>query len=639
MPKSYDTKHSSLNLQQLGNIHPHDNGNNAIINQLTYELLDSENENGLLWQVLSASSDAILISSSKGEIVYVNSAWEKLTGYKVNEVKGNTTRFLHSPATPKHIYLQMYKALKENRAFTSEDIINKRKDGSEYKIHTSIFPIKKENKTSHFVEIHYDITQRKQQEESEHHIASLVKYSNDAIIGLSPDLLITSWNPAAEKVYGYKKEEILGQSIRKIIPVELYGEEKILIEQALVQNNVISYATKRLSKNGTIVEVALTISPMRNHDSILKGYSLIHHDISEYKKMENKLTESERRFRAIFNTMFQYTALLSIEGKILEINQAALDVAQKKRDELIGQYFSESPWWPVEKEKQLKLRKAIRQAVKGKFVRFELTYETPDFEMLTIDFSFKPITNVDGAVSMLIAEGRDISDRKKLEEQKSAFLSIASHELKTPITSIKLMLEMFFRKAKRLGIKNSELEIIDREFNRLSDLVKDLLDVSRIESKRMHINISQISLSELIQETLKEMKLIAGNRKIVFKSSGDYNIEADRNRIEQVLINLLSNAIKYSPDNTTITIAAERKKRSVIVSVEDQGLGIPRTKLSQIFKRFYQIDRRSIKGFGLGLYICKEIIKKHKGKIWVKSIVNQGSTFYFSLPFRKKNNN
>lgn len=224
----------------------------------------------------------------------------------------------------------------------------------------------------------------------------------------------------------------------------------------------------------------------------------------------------------------------------------------------------------------------------------------------------------------------DVTKQKLTEQRRKDFLSMASHEIKTPITTLKLLSQTIFKRVKS-KVNLSEVKIFERELDRLTNLVNQMLNLAQLETGKMHLNLEQIELVELFGEVIKKMEFLLEGRKIIFDSQETVTILGDRYRLEQVLINLINNAIKYSEENTSITIGATKENDRVIVSVSDQGKGIEKDKLHRLFEKYYQVDPKNI-GFGLGLYISKRIIAKHRGKIWAESKLGMGSTFYFSLP-------
>ncbi|MEO6330562.1 MAG: ATP-binding protein, partial [Ginsengibacter sp.] len=219
-------------------------------------------------------------------------------------------------------------------------------------------------------------------------------------------------------------------------------------------------------------------------------------------------------------------------------------------------------------------------------------------------------------------------------KKKDEFIGIASHELKTPLTSIKAYLQVLAEMENQQPNKQYVQKALEN-VNKLQQLLFDLLDVSKIQSGQLELNINEFNIDALIDEAIAASQIISAHHKIIREGKPiAQNISADRQRIEQVLINLLSNATKYSPGANKVIVRTSKTASEVIVSVKDLGIGIPAEEQSKIFDRFYrssELSRHHISGFGLGLYICKDIITRHGGKIWIESIGN-GSVFNFSLP-------
>lgn len=331
--------------------------------------------------------------------------------------------------------------------------------------------------------------------------------------------------------------------------------------------------------------------------------------------------------------------IITPQGILLDANSAALHLIQANRSDVIGKPFWETPWWSYSTRLQKRLKTSIARASQGKIVRFETEHIASDGKHITVDFSLEAVRNRQGKITHLVAEGRDITQRKRIENLRKEFLSAAAHELKTPITVLKLLTQSHIAKAKggEDTISVNELELIDRELSRLTRIIDDILDSSRFETGQLFLVLKEINLVQLVQETIKKITLYAKNHTIFFRrEEQDLFVTADAARIEQVLLNLLSNAVKYSPSGTKVTIAIEKKGTYAIVSIQDEGFGIAKTKQKIIFNKYYQIKKRVKNGFGLGLYISKEIVKRHHGRIWVESTIGKGSTFFFSLPLSKR---
>jgi PAS domain S-box-containing protein len=227
---------------------------------------------------------------------------------------------------------------------------------------------------------------------------------------------------------------------------------------------------------------------------------------------------------------------------------------------------------------------------------------------------------------------RDITERKIIEKQREVFLSLITHEIKNPLTSAILFVDLLQKKLKKDKKSLEYLHQLSSSMASINKLLTDMLDITQMRIGRFQINKSSLDLNEAISDVIKTF---GNSPNIKIEGKVTKNLLVDKSRICQVIMNLLSNALKYSPKDKSIVITLTEKEKKVIVSVQDFGPGILQTDQKQIFDLFYRsIDasQSETKGHGLGLFICKEIIKQHKGKLWVKSTPPSGSTFYFSLP-------
>lgn len=265
----------------------------------------------------------------------------------------------------------------------------------------------------------------------------------------------------------------------------------------------------------------------------------------------------------------------------------------------------------------------------GPFVRGRLSESLLDLQafLATIGLTFIVLTAA-------------MSERRKLQNLKDEFISAASHELRTPITTIKAYAQLLYArlsKSKSASLKGLKLYIVrmEEQVNRLTGLVTELLDVSRIESGKMKLRFEKFKVEELLEEIAQDFKRTTPSHRIITKSPTGLIVSADRFRIAQVLINLISNAIKFSPKADKVLVTAKEETGFLTVSVKDSGIGIDPKYQSEIFSRFFQAGQSTMadsSGLGLGLYIASGIIKQHGGKMWVASKKGRGSTFFFKLP-------
>jgi len=231
---------------------------------------------------------------------------------------------------------------------------------------------------------------------------------------------------------------------------------------------------------------------------------------------------------------------------------------------------------------------------------------------------------------------RELDKSKEIERRKDEFIHLTSHELKTPVTTIKAfnqLLERYFTEIKDKKAMDY-LVRMDKQIERLTRLINELLDTSRIQSGKLQLNEERFPLDEMVNETVEDMRSIVSHHKIILKGGTKASVKGDRYRLSQVLINLLNNAVKYSPGTDRVVVKLDKQDHQATISVQDFGIGIPKSEQKKIFERFYRIQNEknpSFPGLGLGLYIAAEIIKRHGGEIGAESS-GRGSTFIFTLP-------
>ena len=290
----------------------------------------------------------------------------------------------------------------------------------------------------------------------------------------------------------------------------------------------------------------------------------------------------------------------------------------------------------------------VEAALTGEMVTYERDLMLQDGSMHSLSVTYIPHIQEENIIQGFFALTSDISDRKAIERMKDEFISVVSHELRTPLTSIHSSLKILATgKLGSLSHKGQRmLQIADEQTERLVHLVNNVLDLQRIQSGKIKMNKQACKTDELIFEAVQTMQTLAQEQAIhISVQPNNFIVWADRDYIVQALTNLLSNAIKFSPPQSTIVLSAGRdnhqtngKKQqisSITFAVQDQGQGIPQDRLETIFERFQQVDSsdsRKKGGTGLGLAICRQIVEGHGGQIWVKSRLDQGSTFYFTLP-------
>ena len=355
---------------------------------------------------------------------------------------------------------------------------------------------------------------------------------------------------------------------------------------------------------------------------------------AERNKAAQELKESEARFRMFADSMPQIVWAADGEGKLSYINKAFYSFSGLRASENVAE-----EWMEIihPDDRQATLREWDESCSNGREFTFEHRFRMKDGDYRWQLTRAVPLKNKEGLVETWVATSTDIQEIKELDLQKDHFISIASHELKTPITSIKgyiQILESIYSKSEDAFLKKS-LAAVDKQIIKLTNLISDLLDLSKLKLGSLHLVKESFKMNDLIEEVVEEMRLVKQDYSIEVNLETDATVFADRERIAQVLINFLTNAIKYSPRNKWIRVKTFIKDNQLTVVVKDQGIGIHKQSQQRIFERFYRVEgtnEKTYPGFGIGLFISSEIIKRHKGKIGVESAPDKGSEFFFSLP-------
>jgi two-component system phosphate regulon sensor histidine kinase PhoR len=359
-------------------------------------------------------------------------------------------------------------------------------------------------------------------------------------------------------------------------------------------------------------------------------------------QLRNKIEEISKEkdyFRTILKGMTEGVLVVDGRGRILMANDALrnlLSLSSEVADKM-----------PLEVIRNAELEAAIRKTIQdGKGMALEFTVPTPGLKTVEVNVvgilsSSQSVGKEGEGARGVIAVFHDITRLKELEKIRQDFVANVSHELRTPLTTIKGYAETLLEGALKEDVAFQFVQVINRHADRLTKIVEDLLTLSKIESKEFSLKPERLSISELIDGTLDVIKEEADKKGVSIswsESTPSLFIFGDRKGLEQVLINLLDNAIKYGREGGNIKISVnENPNAGIQVSVQDDGMGIPKEDLPRIFERFYRVDKgrsKELGGTGLGLSIVKHIVQAHGGKVWAESQIGKGSTFYFTLPKR-----
>jgi PAS domain S-box-containing protein len=371
-----------------------------------------------------------------------------------------------------------------------------------------------------------------------------------------------------------------------------------------------------------------------------------------------RYSESEERLQSIIRNAPDAVVVIDRNSKILQWNPKAEDIFGYTSSEALGKHINELIVPERYREAHNAGMKRYMSTGKGNIINktieisamnkqgvefpIDISISATVFRDENIFISFiSDISERKRTESELIKRTVDLERSRELERKKDEFLGVASHELKTPLTSAKAYVQLLERLLIEEQCSPAAAQYIIKANNyidKLNRLISDLLDATKIQSGKLMFRLENISLDEFINECVENMQQVSAQHKLYLEARTGAIVRGDRQRLEQVIVNMLNNAIKYSPNSNRIDIKVEREGSRAKVSVRDYGIGIDELNLQKIFSRFYRVEKDSSKfqGLGLGLYISREIIERHNGEMWAESKPGEGSVFYFTLPLQEE---
>jgi two-component system CheB/CheR fusion protein len=465
-------------------------------------------------------------------------------------------------------------------------------------------------------------------------LQNLINSVDIGTIFLDRSFRVALFTPAARMLFNLIPNDIgrpLSDITSKLIEQSMITDVELVLEKLQTIEKEV-----KTSDNQVFM---MRVLPYRTEEDRINGVVITFFNITAHKRSEISLRESEERFRVIVSQTTAGIAQLELNGRFTLVNRKFCDIVGYDEQQLLDMTIKDLTYNDdVNKAQDLFERLRTRTLAfdhENRLVRKDKT-------LRWVNVSMSAIRNQSGNPESVVAVFQDISERKALEFQKDEFIGIASHELKTPVTSIKAYAEILLEKFGKLkDAKSVDLMAkMNVQIDRLTLLIRDLLDTTRIGEGTLLMNFEKFNMNELIEERVEELQRMTEKHKIIVKKGKIRQVLADRERIGQVLTNLISNSIKYFPSGGKIVVVTEPGIKGIKVSVADKGIGIDEAFKGKIFTRFFRINNPTMKtfpGMGLGLYISAAIIQRHNGTISVKSKAGDGSVFSFTLPYTPEN--
>ncbi|MBK0378311.1 PAS domain-containing sensor histidine kinase [Mucilaginibacter segetis] len=615
---------------------------------ITNEIKDKDEQERLL-KLIDHSSDFVSLSDIDGNVTYVNAAGKELLGLVNDNTHRPNADYLmpdELPRLQKEINNQLFK----NGRWEGDILYRHFKTGEAIPVKgTSMLLYDADNKPHGRASIARDmrreLADKKALVESEQLLKNITSAAPAALWMSDENGMITYANQTWTDWTGQSFEDILGVGwLKSIIPEDREkAGNKFLHDLKLRLPYEVDFRMRR--KDGDIRWCIATGNPQYNNEGEFIGYIGACTDVTEKTKIDialqltnNELSDQIRQFEFVTDFMPVQLWTAKTTGELDYVNKRTIEFFDLPAEEIVGEKWMLN----VHPDDQAPCIAAWTAALQsGELYQFEFRLRDKVGDYKWHLARALPYIN-EGEIIKWFGTNTDIDEQKKLERQKDDFLGIASHELKTPVTSIKAYAQVLGAMLSKEGEdKKADMVLkMDAQLNRLTNLIGDLLDVTKINSGKILFNKSWFNFNEAVKDTISDIQHTTNKHILVmdFKETG--TIYSDKERIGQVITNLVTNAIKYSPHSNRIIISTELDNADVVVCVQDFGIGIPDDKKEKVFEQFYRVSgtkQHTFPGLGLGLYISSEIIRREGGKMWVNSIEGKGSTFCFSLPVNDGN--
>ncbi|MBX5459920.1 MAG: PAS domain S-box protein [Steroidobacteraceae bacterium] len=504
-----------------------------------------------------------------------------------------------------------------------------------------------------------DVTERKRTEEalaaSEARFRSLFELGHAGIAISEFGGRVVLANDALLRMLGFSRAEADQLDWRRLTPPEHLPRDDAMLEELRAGGTPLPYEKEFVRRDGSRITVLISGQLLPGTRDLTLAYAL---DITERKRAQRALRESEAQLRMLIDNMAAFVAMLAPDGTLLEVGAPMLRIGGLRREDVIGHKFWECAWWQHDAEQQACVERLVGEAAAGAVIRHDVIVRTAHDGRLSVDAMLVPVFDEGGQVTHVIASGVDVSARKRVEmalrdnetrlhqaaealreadRRKDDFLATLAHELRNPLAPIRNGLQILRLAAGGDAMMERTMDMMDRQMRHLVRLVDDLLDVSRITRGKVALRREPVLLNHVLRNALESSRaLVEPHRHAVHVhiTTEPLMVHGDVDRLTQVFSNLLANAAKFTPREGNIWLTATRQGNEAVVSVRDNGIGIPPERIGRVFEMFAQAHApRGSDGLGIGLALVRELVQMHGGSVNVSSPgQDQGSEFTVRLP-------
>ena len=606
--------------------------------------------------VMLNMGEGLYAVDTQGQVTYLNSAAEALFGWTRAELLGrkmhDVTHYKHPDGTPFPTEeCAGLRVLRQGTPLRDYHDVFIRKDGTFFPVVYSSAPLLTDGRTVGLVVVFRDVTKQKRAEEDQARLAAIVESSVDAIISKSLDGTIRSWNAGAERLFGYTPDEAIGQFITLIIPPGRLVEERDILARLRRGECIEHFETVRVAKDGRRINLSLTVSPLRNGDGQVVGASKVARDITDKKRAHTELARLAETLGLALSAAGLGTWEWDPATDLITLSDRAAAIYGLPPGRT---YLREWMRGLVRPDYRDRIREEAARAVADRSdYDVEYPLERAGDAPVWVAARGRGVYDAAGTLTRMLGVTQDVTQRKRTEQEreqlvealresdqkKDDFIALLAHELRNPLAPIRNGLQDLRLAGGDVDAVGDARAMMDRQLSHMVRLIDDLLDVSRISRNKMELRRERVLLGDVIGsavETARPLIEAAGHDLSASMPPGPVFLDADLTRLAQVFSNLLTNSAKYTGRGGKIRLAAERRGGEVVVTVRDNGIGIPAAALGNIFDMFSQVDRsveRSTGGLGIGLALVKGLVEMHGGTVTAASEgEGKGSAFTVRLP-------